>query len=119
MEETLLRKLIEKNHFIQGTEVDASYHAVDISGQAKHPFGGTFTVVRLLENRNTGKIVLDLSSVRDGTRIKANAEDVTGIDGMTPLRFAENYLIAPDGTDIKITGKRRGRRPKGWVDPDA
>ena len=27
-------------------------------------------------------------------------------------------MIDPEGGEIKPTGRRRGRRPKGWVDPD-
>lgn len=118
MEEHLLRKLIEKNHFMAGTEVDATHKGVDLSGSAVHEFGGTYTVTKLLESRKTGKLVLELSSVVDGFSVRVGADAIHGIDGMTPLRFAENYMVAPDGSDIKLSGKRRGRRPKGWVDPE-
>lgn len=117
MEEQLLRKLIEKNHFTTGTEVDAIHKGVDLSGTALHSFEGTYTVTSLLESRKTGKLILELASVRDGYRVRVNADAIRGIDGMTPLRFAENYMVAPDGSDIKLSGKRRGRRPKGWVEP--
>jgi hypothetical protein len=117
MEEQLLRKLIEKKYFAPGTEVDAVHKGMDLSGTPLHYFEGTYTVAGLLENQK-GKLVLELASVRDGYRVRVKADAIRGIDGMTPLRFAENYMIAPDGTDIKLSGKRRGRRPKGWVDPD-
>lgn len=115
MEEQLLRKLIEKQYFGVGTEVDAVHKGVDLSGSPMHTFEGTFTVTALMEKRNTGELLLRLSSVRDGSHVRVPASAILGIDGMTPHRFAENYMIAPDGTDIKISGKRRGRRPKGWV----
>lgn len=118
MEEKLLRELIAKNYFTQGTEVDAKYEAVDMSGKARRQFEGTYTVTRLMENRKTGKLIINLSSIRDGTMVKVPAESIFGIDGMTPTRFAENYMIAPDGGEIKLVGKRRGRRPKNWVSPD-
>lgn len=119
MDEQLLRKLIEKDYFRAGTEVDARHKGFDLSGSPLHYFEGTYTVAALLESRKTGKLILELASVRDGYRVQVKADAILGIDGMTPLRFAENYMIAPDGSDIKLSGKRRGRRPKNWVDPEA
>lgn len=117
MDEILLRKLIEKDHFKVSTEVDARARGCDLSGRATVAFVDTYTVAKLLENRRTGRLVMELISARDGNSIKVQCESITMIDGMTPERFAENYMIAPDGTDIKIVGKRRGRRPKNWT-PD-
>ena len=119
MEEQLLRKLIEKKHFGTGTEVDAVHKGLDLSGVPIHQFEGTYTVADLLESSKTGRLILELASVRDGQRVRVHPEAIRGIDGMTPVRFAENYMIAPDGSDIKLSGKRRGRRPKGWVNPEA
>jgi hypothetical protein len=113
MDEVLLRALIAANHLKVATEVDATVKAKSLDNQS-HRFNETFTVTRLLESRKTGRLVLEMSSLRDGSMARVDAVEVTGIDGMTPERFAENYMIAPDGTPIKIVGKRRGRRPKGW-----
>jgi hypothetical protein len=114
MQEVLLRKLIEKTYFGIGTEIDATHRALDLSGAALHAFEGTFTVLQVLERRQSKTLVLEVASTRDGSKIRIEPAQIVGIDGMTPERFAENYMIYPDGTDIKVVGKRRGRRPKNW-----
>jgi hypothetical protein len=114
MQEHLLRKLIEKNHFKVSTEIDAQYKGRDLCGVPIHTFEQTYTVASLLESRKTGKLILELRSVKDGSPIRVASDAITKIDGMTPERFAENYLVDPDGNDIKVEGKRRGRRPKNW-----
>jgi hypothetical protein len=114
MQEVLLRKLISANYFKVSTEVDATVTARSLDGQQLHRVNETFTVTALFESKKTGNIILQLSSLRDGAECRVGIDAILGIDGMTPERFAENYMIAPDGTDIKVTGKRRGRRPKGW-----
>lgn len=118
MQEHLLRKLIEKNYFCVLTEVNALLKGYDIGGSAMFKFDGTYTVTGLYESRKTGKLILGVSSVVDGTTHRIGADDITMIDAMTPERFAENYLISPDGSDIKIIGKRRGRRPNNWVEEE-
>lgn len=115
MQEVLLRKLIEKNYFTAMTEVDATHKGIDLSGQPLHTFEGTFTVVKLLETKKTNALVLEVVSIMgDGARMRIRPDQITAIDGMTPERFAENYMIDPAGNDIKVVGKRRGRRPKNW-----
>jgi hypothetical protein len=118
MQEHLLRVLIAKNHFNVAAEVDATYKGVDFSGATRNQFETTFTVTAINESAKTGRLLIDLISTRDGSRHRIYPEMITKVEGMTPERFAENYMIAPDGSEIKISGKRRGRRPKGWVDPD-
>lgn len=114
MEEVLLRKLISATYFNVATEIDANVKGRSLDGQPVHRFNETFTVTKLLESKKTGRLVLEGSSLRDGWQVRIDAKDIIGIDGMTPERFAENYMIAPDGSEIKVTGKRRGRRPKNW-----
>ena len=114
MQEILLRKLIEKNYFAISTEVDAIDKGVDLSGRAIHEFEHTYTVSGLYESRKTGRLIVELVSVDDGSKTRIPADNITKIDGMTPERFAENYMIDPEGHDIKLAGKRRGRRPKNW-----
>lgn len=114
MEEHLLRKLISATHFKVASEIDANVKGKSLDGQPVHRFNESFTVTNLLQSRKTGRLVLEVSSLRDGWQARVDPADIVGIDGMTPERFAENYMIAPDGTDIKVVGKRRGRRPKNW-----
>lgn len=114
MQEVLLRKLIEKNFFKIGTEVDARHKGMGLAGLVQHQFENTFTVMSLMEKRSDRSLLLEVRSVRDGQSFRIAADQITGIDGMTPERFAENYMVDPDGGDIKVVGARRGRRPKGW-----
>lgn len=118
MQEVLLRKLIEKDYFKRGTEIDATYRGVGLDGSPVHVFEQTFTITGIFETRKTKRILIDCHSVVDGRTIRVGVGNIVNIDGMTPERFAENYMIDPEGGEIKPTGRRRGRRPKGWVDPD-
>jgi hypothetical protein len=118
MQEVLLRKLIEKDYFKRGTEIDATYRGVDLSGAPIHTFAQTFTITGIFETRKTKRLLMDAHSVVDGRTIRIAVDNIVNIDGMTPERFAENYMIDPLGEEIKPSGRRRGRRPKGWVDPD-
>lgn len=118
MQEVLLRKLIEKDLFKAGTEVDATYTGLGLSGQPVHAAQQTFTVVSLYETKKTNRIKMDVRSTFDGELIRIGVENIINIDGMVPERFAENYMIDSVGNDIKPSGKRRGRRPKGWVDDE-
>jgi hypothetical protein len=115
--EKLIRKLIEKNYFQVGTEVDATFRGLDLSGVQMHYFESTFTVASLLESKKSGLLILELVSTADGNVIRVKTDSIKKIDGMTPERFGENYMIAEDGGELKPTGRRRGRRPKGWT-PD-
>ncbi len=118
MKEILLRKLIEKQYFKTGTEIDASYRGHDLSGAPVHSFEQTFTVTGIFETRKTKRILVDAFSTHDGSTIRIGVDNIVKIDGMTPERFAENFMIDTEGGDIKPSGRRRGRRPKGWVEPD-
>jgi hypothetical protein len=109
-----LRKLIEKSYFVTATEVDAKTKGIDLCGAPLHYFEGNFMVTGLFESKKTGKLIIELASTTDGEKTRVFADAITKIDGMTPERFAENYMVAPDGSDIKLTGLRRGRRPKNW-----
>ncbi len=115
MHEILLRKLIDKDYFKAGTEVDATYRGVDLSGQPIHIFEETYTVARIMETRKTKRILIDIHSTRDGRPVRIAVDNIIKIDGMTPERFAENYMITTDGDDILPTGARRGRRPNNWT----
>lgn len=116
MKQVLLKKLIEKDYFAPGSEIDASYKGIDISGSIMHAFQQTFTVVSLSESRKSGNLIIKAASNEDGYMVILGVDSIINIDGMTPERFAENFMLDEDGKDIKPSGKRRGRRPKGWVE---
>lgn len=118
MQDILLRKLIDKSFFKEGTEVDAKYRGVGLDGLPFHTFGQTFTVTGIFETRKTKQLRMDCFSTVDGRTVRIGVDNITKIDGMDPERFAENYMIDPTGEEIKVVGMRRGRRPKNWVDPN-
>lgn len=114
MQEILLRKLIEKELFTTDTEVVATSKGVDLSGQLAHKFEHVFRVTKLATS-TSGQLILEAVSTSTGIRRRLRPEHIIALDGMTPERFAENYMIAPDGSEIKVEGRRRGRRPKNWT----
>jgi hypothetical protein len=109
MNVSLLRKLIQNNIVKTGTEVTATYTALDISGMARHRFNGSFFVVSA-EDRGES-ILFTLASTTDGYRHVIPSTDIYTLDGMEPARLAAIYNIREDGSDIKV-GNRRGRKPK-------
>ncbi len=118
MKEVLLRKLIEKEYFGSGTEIEAVYKGVDLSGRPIHSFQQSFIVSALFESRKDRSIILEAKSKETGFKMRMGVDDIINIDGMTPKRFAENYMLDLDGNDIKASGKRRGRRPKSYDEFD-
>ena len=118
MKEALLRKLVEKGYFAVGSEIDVGYTAVDFTG-AKRAFQNTFTVSMIGERRSDRSLVFKIFSINDGSHRSCGLEDIRLIEGMTPERFAENYMIDPDGEEIGSTGARRGRRPKWLIEAEA
>lgn len=118
MQEQLLRKLIAKEHFKIGTEVKATFKGIGLAGYRLHYTESTFTVVTILETSKTKRLFLDVASTFDGEIVRITPADILSIDGMTPERFGENYMISEDGGELQPAGRRRGRRPKGWTPDD-
>ena len=115
MKEVLLRKLVEKGYFSVGSEIDVGYTAMDFSG-SKRNFQNTFTVLSIGERKSDQSLVFKIVSTNDGSHRTCNLPDIILIEGMIPERFAENYMIDPDGGEISATGARRGRRPKWMIE---
>ena len=118
MREALLRKLIEKNYFQIGTEVEAA--TTTGVGLCAKPIktSHTYVVTSILEKRVSKTLVLEGVSNQDGSKIRFEVGNIRNIDGMTPERFAQNYMLDDDGNEIRPSGKRRGRRPKNWTEDD-
>lgn len=117
MQEALLRKLIEKNYFQVGTEIEAIGKGVGMSAlpvKTQH----TYVVCGIYEKKVSKTLLIDGISNSDGSAIRIGVGNILNIDGMTPERFAENYMLDLNGSEIKPSGRRRGRRPKGWTPED-
>ncbi len=118
MQEILLRSLIAKDYFKVLTEVKVRHKVLTVGHVSHVKVEDIFTITNIRERPN-GTLVMEGLSTTAGDRIKFSCDDIVAIDGMTPERFAENYMIATDGTEIKVKGARRGRRPKNWVPVEA
>lgn len=113
MKEVLLSRLIDSGHVVTGTEITTTVSINrGLSGRRRVetlPFG-----IYGFQKDPSGNIVLELvfHDERSSLGLKIGVDKIELIDGMTPERFAENYLIDPDGNDIIITAKKRGRRSR-------
>lgn len=110
MKEILLSTLIDKDLFKVSTEVDINYSTITLGNVQQCNSHGTFTVSKISFSTR-GRAMMEGISIADGSYVSFDVSKITAIDGMTPERFAENYLLTEDGLEIKITGKKRGRRP--------
>jgi glucose-6-phosphate dehydrogenase assembly protein OpcA len=117
MKESLLNRLIEKNYFTTGTVIRSRLRGMDLSGVELHSFEKDFVTVKLGKSRKTDELVVMVKSEL-GEQKSFKSGDITEIDGMTPERFAQNYLLDPEGNDLKPFGKRRGRKPRDWDEDD-
>ncbi len=116
MDNKLLQILIEKGHIIIGTEIDANHDSHGLGGSRTRVIGN-FTITSIGINRKD-EIVLKCMNSYSGEYFNIKALDIINIDGMTPERLAENFMISVDGSNIKLAGKRRGRRPKNYIEEE-
>ena len=65
----------------------------------------------VLQYIDTDSRTVLLREANGSMEIKIVAEDITAIDGMSLLRYAEIYNVNPDGS-AKSIGRKRGRKPK-------
>lgn len=110
MEAAFIQKLVERNVITTGTEVEAFFKAVDLSGVPQHEFVGYFVVLGV--KPTSGGFVLDCVEAVDGRRRRQiEPEKIISVDGMGADRLGAVYCIRPDGTEFKGATKR-GRKPK-------
>lgn len=105
----LSKKLVEKGVIREGTEFEAYYHAIGLSGNADVPKRGTFVILGVKTTPDT--VLFECANAIDGTRMRFPATSILTLDGMEPQRLASIYGLAVDGGSMK-QGKRRGRKPK-------
>lgn len=106
---TLSKRLIERGVIKAGTEVEAVYRAVGLSGQADVPRLGTFVVTATTIGAD--EVLIEAASTVNGAPVKLSARAVQRLDGMEPARIASIYGLSDEGDPLK-QGKRRGRKPK-------
>lgn len=109
MNTSLLKVLVQRNIVGVRTEIDAHYRGRDIAGNPLIPSFGTFLILEI--HTNGSAFVFTCADTVDGTRRNIPGSAIVAIDGMDPLRLAENYELTESGEKLKV-GKRRGRKPK-------
>ncbi len=112
MNEHLLLSLWERGLFNNTSEVEINDVAPTVGHLQKCDIIETFTIRKLMRKPKSGQLVLEGISTTDGRIHRFDPDEILNIDGMIPERFAENYMVDPDGNDIPIQGARRGRKPK-------
>lgn len=118
MNEQLLISLVNKQYFQAGTMVGTTYRGRDISGLMINDFDHEFQVTKIGVSRKTGLLRIRAKSFDTGQVILVGSRDISTLDGMSPERFAQNYLISPNGDELSPTAKRRGRKPRDWDEDD-
>jgi hypothetical protein len=114
MKVSLSKKLVERGIIRPGTEIEALYEALDLSGVHRTECRDNFVIMSI---KGLDEPVFEIAA-RDGRRKRIGSAAIIKIDGMEPGRLASIYNIKPDGSD-KPPGKRRGRKPKVRVDGQA
>lgn len=116
MDNKLAEALVLKGVLPAGTEVKAKHLVMGLGSVNNVMVVDNFSVTST-RIRDDGTVVFKLADLRSGAPSQVVAEDVSEIDGMDPVRFADVYNITADGGKA-ILGKRRGRKPKNRVIED-
>lgn len=114
MKVELARALLERNVIRKETEVTARYRAPYIGGIDYAHLVGNFLIQRAVKAAD--RVLFDVTDLEQGRQHRIPCEDVLRIDGMDLKRLSKIYNLTEDGTPTKPS-KRRGRRPKNWVEP--
>lgn len=109
MNNSLLKVLVQRNIIGVRTEIDAHYRGRDIAGNPLIPSTGTFLILEVHTNGHA--FAFTCADTIDGSRRIIPGSAILAVDGMDPLRLAENYELTEAGEKLKV-GKRRGRKPK-------
>jgi hypothetical protein len=106
----LAATLFDKRLLLRNMEIEAAIAAAALGNVNTITVNGFFHVKSVFKDENHDVMILG-ASTSDGKERLIHSDNVIGIDGMTPSRFAAVYNVAPDGGP-KRAGKRRGRKPK-------
>ncbi len=109
MDVNLALRLLEMRVIRPGIEIDAYYRTHDLSGSCRATVPGNFMV--LGARLSHGTVYFNAASTEAGKRVWVRAEDITRLDGMTPVRVAEIYHLTETGQPANV--RRRTRKPRG------
>lgn len=107
MHKGLATALVEKGVIGYNTKVTAKHEIQSFSTKTQST--SVFLFKRLIQDNEN--IFFELVSPDDLIKHTLPAENILNIDGMDPVRIAAVYNLRADGNP-KITGKKRGRKPK-------
>jgi hypothetical protein len=111
----LAKKLIENGAIRQSTELEAYYNAHGLSCVDNSNIIGKFTLVAARYAEKETEIIFECLS-EDGLKpYRFTNKEVLSLDGMPPDRVASIYNLKDNGEEMTGCGKRRGRKPKGFL----
>ena len=111
MKTELAKTLIQKGIIRERTTIEAYYFAHGLSCADNSRVLGEFYILRA--KKRGDDFVFDVFNGENAITVKA--QDILSVDGMDEPRLAEAYMLTETG-DIIPEGKRRGRKPKGYID---
>lgn len=104
----IISALIDRHVITGDNVVTASYTVQDSVGRTLKKVGN-FGIVNFEKGEDV--IQFTLQHLIEKNKVKVTDENIISIDGMNISRYADVYDINADGSS-KITGKKRGRKPK-------
>lgn len=112
MKTELAKILIQKGAIRERTTIEAYHYAFGLSCATNQRVKSEFYI---LQAKKRGDEIIFVAFNGEHTKLEINANDVLSVDGMDEPRLAEAYMLTESGAAIP-EGKRRGRKPKGYVD---
>ena len=104
----LVSELISQGKLGKDSMVTARTSRKNIWGGQQHS-SDEYHLVHIAQG--DGALKLTLKQSNGPMHITVSSDDITAIDGMSVMRYAEIFNINPDGSH-RSTGRKRGRKPK-------
>ena len=112
MKSNIFLALFEKQAIGSDNIVTAEYTVTDMFGRTFSKMTN-FKIKSVFKNANN--IVFDLLALDENKTLQTGPDSILYIDGMDLVRYADIYDLLPDGSTKKV-GKKRGRKPKNYVE---
>lgn len=114
MKPELSKILIERGIIREKTIVEAYHLTRGLSCTNNSRVLDEFAIIRA---KKRGEDIVFDAYTRDNVMKEILAEDVISVDGMDEPRLAKAFMLSTEGEKI-AEGKRRGRKPKGYVEAE-
>lgn len=109
MQQVLAEALLTKKILTAGTKVGTTYTTRGFAHVQLTRQGSYF--IREVKRTKNGDLLFRLAHTGDGQEITTKVEDISSIDGMDPVAFANAYQLTATGEPL-VSGRKRGRKSK-------